>query len=84
MMKKIREEKRLFKKNIQFMYQMCLQLIQNLGKHILLLINISVPTRINYAFLEDGTKVRISKKTGALIPKPEYNNLKYVNRTKDK
>ena len=44
----------------------------------------SRPTRIKYGFLEDGSKVRISKKTGALIPKPEYSNLKYINRTKAK
>jgi hypothetical protein len=34
--------------------------------------------------LEDGTKVRISKKTGALIPKPDRGNLTYINRTKNK
>ena len=41
-------------------------------------------TRIRYGFLEDGTKVRISKKSGALIPKPDRSNLKYMNRTKGK
>lgn len=30
-----------------------------------------LPTRITYSFLEDGTKVRISKRSGAIIPKPE-------------
>lgn len=30
-----------------------------------------IPTRIYYSYLEDGTKVRMSKKTGAIIPKPE-------------
>ena len=42
------------------------------------------PTRIKYGFLEDGTKVRISKKSGALLPKPDRSNLKYMNRTKGK
>ncbi len=41
-------------------------------------------TRINYAFLEDGSKVRIAKKSGALIPKPDRSDLKYMNRTKKK
>lgn len=44
----------------------------------------NVPTRISYGFLEDGTKVRISKKSGALIPKPDRSNLTYINRTKGK
>ena len=35
-------------------------------------------------FLEDGTKVRISKISGALIEKPDRSNLKYINRTKGK
>jgi hypothetical protein len=48
------------------------------------MITYSVATRIQYGFLEDGTKVRISKKTGALIPKPDYANLTYMNRTKGK
>ena len=42
------------------------------------------PTRISYGFLEDGTKVRIAKKSGALIPKPDRSNLTYINRTKGK
>ena len=29
------------------------------------------PTRISNKFLEDGTRVRISKLSGAVIPKPE-------------
>ena len=41
-------------------------------------------TRIKYGFLEDGAKVRISKRSGALIPKPDRSNLKYINRTKGK
>ena len=42
------------------------------------------PTRIRYGFLEDGTKVRVAKKSGALIPKPDRSNLTYMNRTKNK
>lgn len=30
------------------------------------------PTRVEMRFLEDGTKVRVAKKSGAVIPKPEY------------
>mmetsp|Transcript_21494 Transcript_21494/g.38496 ORF Transcript_21494/g.38496 Transcript_21494/m.38496 type:complete len:197 (+) Transcript_21494:118-708(+) len=29
------------------------------------------PTRVSYSHLEDGTKVRISKRSGAIIPKPD-------------
>lgn len=29
------------------------------------------PTRVGYKFLEDGTKVRFAKKSGAIIPRPE-------------
>jgi large subunit ribosomal protein L24 len=29
------------------------------------------PTRISWSYLEDGKKVRISKRSGAIIPKPE-------------
>jgi len=29
------------------------------------------PTKISRRFLEDGTKVRVSKKTGVIIPKPD-------------
>eukprot|EP00347_Sterkiella_histriomuscorum_P001451 403371988 len=42
------------------------------------------PTRVRYGFLEDGAKVRIAKKSGALIPKPDRSNLTYINRTKGK
>mmetsp|Transcript_19929 Transcript_19929/g.25676 ORF Transcript_19929/g.25676 Transcript_19929/m.25676 type:complete len:187 (+) Transcript_19929:170-730(+) len=31
----------------------------------------NIPTRIHYEFLEDGSKVRVAKKSGAIIPKPE-------------
>jgi large subunit ribosomal protein L24 len=30
------------------------------------------PTRISKMYQEDGTKVRVSKKSGAIIPKPEF------------
>ena len=30
------------------------------------------PTKINWSYLEDGTKVRISKRSGAIIPKPVH------------
>jgi large subunit ribosomal protein L24 len=30
------------------------------------------PTKVTYSFLEDGTKVRISKRSGAIIPKPDF------------
>ena len=39
-------------------------------------------TRIKYGFLEDGTRVRLSKKSGAIIPKPDRSHLTYINRTK--
>ena len=42
------------------------------------------PTRIRYGFLEDRSKVRIAKKSGAMIPKPDRTNLTYMNRTKGK
>lgn len=42
------------------------------------------PTRVKIAFLEDGTKVRISKLSGALIPKPDRSNTTYLARTKGK
>jgi len=29
------------------------------------------PSRVQRSFLEDGTKVRVSKKSGAIIPRPE-------------
>ena len=42
------------------------------------------PTKIRYGFLEDGTSVRISKKSGAIIPKPDRSHLTYINRTKQR
>ena len=46
--------------------------------------DLNIPTRIKTGYLEDGTKVRVSKKTGAIIPKPDRSNLTYQARTKDK
>ena len=43
----------------------------------------NLPTRIKYGFLEDGTKVRISKKSGSIIPKPDKSHLTYIERTKN-
>lgn len=39
------------------------------------------PTKVRSAYLEDGTKVRVSKKSGAIIPKPDRSHLTYINRT---
>jgi large subunit ribosomal protein L24 len=41
-------------------------------------------TKIKYGYLEDGSKVRISKKSGAIIPKPDRSHLTYINRTKSR
>ena len=32
----------------------------------------NLPTKVWRRFLDDGTKVRVSKASGAIIPKPEY------------
>ena len=45
---------------------------------------LKIGTRIKVGYLEDGTKVRVSKRTGALIPKPDRSHLTYFNRNKDK
>jgi large subunit ribosomal protein L24 len=45
---------------------------------------LDLPTKIKYGYLEDGTKVRLSKKSGAIIPKPDRSHLTYINRTKKK
>ena len=37
------------------------------------------PTKITWSYLEDGKKVRISKRSGAIIPKPEVWRLKPKN-----
>ena len=44
---------------------------------------LNVPTRIKYGYLEDGTKVRVSKKSGSIIAKPDRSNLAYQMRVKD-
>lgn len=35
----------------------------------------SKPTKVARRFLEDGTKVRVSKRTGHIIPKPAYERI---------
>ena len=45
--------------------------------------DLNVPTRIKTGYLEDGKRVRVSKKSGAIIPKPDRSNLTYLARTKD-
>lgn len=40
-------------------------------------------TRVGIGYLEDGTKVRVSKRSGSIIEKPSRDYLKYENRTKD-
>ncbi len=42
------------------------------------------PTRISIGYLEDGTMVRIAKKTGSIIELPNRDDKKYVNRHKNK
>ena len=37
-------------------------------------------TRVRKAYLEDGTKVRVSKISGSIIPKPNRDYLKYDNK----
>ena len=44
---------------------------------------LNVPCRTKVGYLEDGTKVRVSKKTGAIVPKPDRSNMTYVMRAKD-
>ena len=39
---------------------------------------------MKFAYLEDGSKVRVSRKTGSVIPKPDRSEFKFVNRTKNK
>lgn len=45
---------------------------------------LKIGTKIRFGYLEDGTKVRVSKRTGALIPKPDRSHLTYFQRNKDK
>ena len=42
------------------------------------------PTKVHWGYLEDGSKVRVSKLSGAILPKPERSDLKYINRTASK
>ncbi len=44
----------------------------------------SKPCRVSIGYLADGKKVRISKKSGAIIEKPIREEAKFVNRMKDK
>ena len=44
----------------------------------------SKATKIRYGYLDDGTKVRVAKKSGAVIEKPDRSDLKYINSTKAK
>jgi len=37
------------------------------------------PTRVGTGFLDDGTKVRISKRSGAIIPKPTWERTRPKN-----
>merc|ERR1719253_1654093 len=37
------------------------------------------PTKVTYSYLDDGTKVRISKRSGAIIPKPDVWKQKFRN-----
>lgn len=45
---------------------------------------INAPVKVKYGYLEDGTRVRLSKKTGAILPKPDRSHLTYMARTKQK
>lgn len=41
------------------------------------------PTRVGYGFLEDGTKVRIAKRSGAVIPRPEILKVRRKEKRKE-
>lgn len=41
------------------------------------------PTRVRFAFLEDGTKVRVSVRSGAIIPRPEILKVRRKARPAD-
>jgi len=45
---------------------------------------LDVPVKIKAGFLDDGTRVRVSKKSGAILAKPDRSHLSYINRTKKK
>lgn len=40
------------------------------------------PTRVSFAFLDDGTKVRVSKQTGCIIPRPAILSERRLPRAK--
>ena len=42
------------------------------------------PTRVSIGYLEDGTMVRITKKSGSIIEIPNRDHLTYANRHKSK
>ena len=46
--------------------------------------SINKATRIKTGYLEDGTMVRISKKTGTIIYRPSQDHMKIENQVKDK
>jgi large subunit ribosomal protein L24 len=41
-------------------------------------------TRVAIGYLEDGAKVRVSKRSGSIIEKPSREDMTYENRTKNK
>lgn len=43
----------------------------------------NLPTRIRYEFLEDGTKVRVAVRSGAIIPRPEILKFRRKPRPED-
>ena len=44
---------------------------------------LKVGVKIGWGYLESGEKVRVSRKSGEVIPKPDRSHLTYENRTKD-
>jgi large subunit ribosomal protein L24 len=44
--------------------------------------SLNKPTKITWGYLEDGSRVRVSKKSGAIIEKPVRDDLTYIARTK--
>lgn len=46
--------------------------------------DLNIPVKIKIGYLEDGTKVRISKKTGNIIEKPSFEHLTYKVRNANK
>lgn len=43
-----------------------------------------LPTRISYGFLEDGSKVRVSKRSGHIIERPKREEYTYASRNKNR